>query len=157
MGFLAPVENRRPRTIMRFAKAGDVPRLVDMGLRFIEESSYNGRLAKNRHALEKLMLRLIEQPDGYLAVSERLGILTGMIGCAAYVHPWSGEWIAGELFWWVEPEHRGSGVSLMGAAERWANDKDCVRFQMIAPNERLANLYEARGYMKLEEAWQKDL
>jgi len=32
-----------------------------------------------------------------------------------------------------------------------------VRFQMIAPNERLANLYEARGYMKLEEAWQKDL
>lgn len=147
----------RPIVEYRNANADDIPHLVSMALRFIENSEYHKRFAKNPASIESLISRLIEGNEGLLRISERNGVITGMIGACAYLHPWSGEWIAGELFWWVEPQHRGHGIRLLRQAEQWADDKGCVRFQMIAPNDRVASVYKALGYSKLEECYQKDL
>lgn len=128
-----------------------------MGGRFLQSSSYRGRFADNAQARRDLMMRLIESPDGALFVSEKDGQLTGMIGVYAYQHPWSGERIGGEVFWWVEPEMRGCGLKLKRRAEQWADDAGCVRFQMGAPNDRVARVYRRLGYAKIEEMWQKDM
>jgi Acetyltransferase (GNAT) family. len=142
---------------IRHARLSDISSLVEMGGRFVRSSAYGKILADDADARKALMRRLIESSDGAIFVSQRNGHLTGMIGVAAYQHPWSGQWIAGELFWWVEPEARGSGIKLLKRAEYWMKSKGCAIAQMVAPNDRVARVYQRLGYAKLEEAWQRSL
>lgn len=143
--------------MIREARLSDIPRLVEMGGRFIRASSYSGRFADNAKARRDLMTRLIEHDDGALFVAEKDGAVVGMIGICAYQHPWSGERIGGEVFWWVEPTARGCGMKLLHRAEQWAGDAGCVRFQMIAPSQKVARAYQRLGYAKLEECYQRDI
>lgn len=143
--------------MIRQATAEDLGTLVEMGLRFIASTSYRGRLAANPGQIAHLMQGLIWADDGTLLVAEDDGKIAGMIGVCIYVHPISGERIAGELFWWMQPEQRGDGVKLLKAAEAWADEKCAVRMQMIAPDEKVAKAYQALGYGRLEEVWQRDL
>lgn len=142
---------------IRPAVVGDVPRLVEMGMRFLRESEYDGRLKANPEAVTNLMVRLVMHEDGALFVSQSAGVITGMIGLHVFANPLSGERIAGELFWWVDTESRGHGLRLLSAAETWAKANGAVRIQMIAPNERVGRAYRARGYGKIEEQFQKDI
>lgn len=143
--------------MIRDATAADVHRLVEMGCRMIRETAYHKRLANNPRSLGNLMRNLIASPNASLRVSDQGGVVNGMIGACLYQHPLSGELVAGELFWWVEPECRGVGVKLLRDIERWADNHDAVRIQMIAPSDRVAHAYEMMGYQKLETAFQKDL
>lgn len=143
--------------MIREATIDDVPRLVEMGGRFVANSIYAGRMANNPKAQCALMLRMIEHPDGQVYVSEESGKITGMVGVAALVHPWSGEWMAEEVFWWVEPEARGPGIKLLKRAEQWADAKSCVRLRASAPNPKVARAYWRLGYTKVEESFQKDI
>jgi GNAT superfamily N-acetyltransferase len=103
------------------------------------------------------MRRLIDEPYGAIFVSERRGKVAGMIGVCAYPHLWSGQLIGSELFWWVDPEARGSGIKLLRRAEEWMERNGCSAVQMIAPNDRVARVYKRLGYAKLEEGWQRAL
>ena len=140
--------------MIREAVRDDIPHIVVMGLHFLRASEYTGKIRENPNAMFDLALKLIES-DGaiiYLAGDNRP---TGMIGLHIYEHPMSGERLASELFWWVEPDHRGSGMDLLKAAERWAREYGCSGIQMISPNERVSRLYRARGYEKTEEHYQR--
>jgi GNAT superfamily N-acetyltransferase len=143
--------------VIREAEEADIPALVAMAQRFIRESSYEGKIASNADVLTKLMGNLIGSNEGCIFVSEQGSKVTGMIGAYLYVHPFSGENIAGEAFWWVEPEYRGGGVKLMLEVEKWARAKGADRLTMIAPSPKVETLYQALGYGKLETHYQKDL
>ena len=143
--------------MIREAVAADIPRLVEMGRRFIRESSYRGRIGINPNALRQLMGKMVGLPSGVVFVSENDGKAIGMVGVHVYDHPMSGELFANELFWWVEPEERGCGMKLKKRAEAWARAMGAVRIQMTAPNDRIAQVYRASGYYKLEELYQRDL
>jgi GNAT superfamily N-acetyltransferase len=142
--------------MIRHASLEDVPALVAMGGEFIASSSYCGRLGDSPEARAALMCRLVEDEAGLLLVLDHDGP-RGMLGMVLYPHPLSGETIAGELFWWVDPAHRGHGVALLREAEAWAREHGAVKVQMIAPNDRVARLYQARGYAPLEQVLQKEL
>ena len=145
--------------MIREATVDDVPSLVEMGARFISETGYRNHLAINSTALADLMLKLIDATAGVIFVSEMDGKTVGMIGAHVYMHPMSWESVGAETFWWVEPEARGkgSGIRLLKKAEAWADDKGAVRMQMVAPNEKVAKVYAALGYTKIEEQYQKDI
>lgn len=143
--------------MIREATIDDVPRLVEMGGRFVASSSYCGRLANNPRAQCDMMLRLIQHQDGQVFVSEKDGHVTGMVGVAAFLHPWSGEWMAEEVFLWVEPESRGPGIKLLKRAEQWVDAKSGVRIQANSPNSRLSKVLERLGYTKIEEVFYKDI
>ncbi len=143
--------------MIREAIAADIPRLVEMGRRFIRESSYRGRIAMNPHALKRLMEGLVALPSGAVFVTPDTGKITGMIGVHIYNHPMSDELVAAELFWWVEPEARGCGVKLLKRAERWASNMGASRLQVVAPNDRVASLYQRRGFAKLEVQYERSL
>lgn len=142
--------------MIRQATLEDVPALVAMGGRFIAGSTYAGRLGDSPEARASLMCRLIEDDAGLLLVLDRDGP-RGMIGMVLYPHPISGETVAGELFWWVEETERGRGVALLTRAEAWAREHGASKVQMIAPNDRVARFYQARGYAPLEQVLQKEL
>ncbi len=140
---------------VREAVTDDLPWLVGMGLRFIRDSDYRHHVAENPGALARLMGRLMESGESViLVVGDRPH---GMIGMLLYDHPMSGEKFASELFWWIDPEQRGSGLRLLNSAERWAKEAGARRIQMIAPNDRTARAYEGLGYGKLETHYQKEI
>ncbi|KKL86125.1 hypothetical protein LCGC14_1947880, partial [marine sediment metagenome] len=74
-------------------------------------------------------------------------------------HYVSGELIAGEVVWWVDPEARTrrTGLKLMRKAEETAMGMGAVKMQMVAPNERIGKLYEHFGYTKVESTYQRNL
>lgn len=141
--------------MIRTATASDVPRLIEMGERFRSSSTYRKYLAGNSEQMRRFAEKIIDG-DGLL-VSERSGKIVSMLGFVVFPHFMSGETTGGEVFWWVEPEHRGEGLKLLRAAEKCARSVGAKRFQMIAPSEDVEKLYELMGYEYVESTYQKML
>ncbi len=141
--------------MIRTATENDLPRLVEMGLRFRDQTSYSEHLGRNPQKMGELAAQLMEA--GGVLVSERDGQVVGMIGYVLFPHFISGEMTASEAFWWVEPEHRGDGIKLLREAEKRAKQAGALRMQMIAPNDKVAQLYERFGYAFVESAYQRNL
>jgi GNAT superfamily N-acetyltransferase len=141
--------------VIRQATASDVPRLVEMGRRFRSETGYAKVLAENPQKMTELATQLTDL--GCLLVSERAGELVGMLGFLVFPHFMSGEVTATETFWWVEPEHRGEGIKLLREAEKTARTYGAEKMAMIAPDDRVANLYKRLGYEFVEASYQRSL
>jgi GNAT superfamily N-acetyltransferase len=143
------------QAIIRVAVVADVPRLVEMGERFHAASPYRKHMVVDQGRMSALATQLVKA-GGVLAV-EHDGKLVGMLGFLMFDHPMSGIRTAGELFWWIEPEHRGEGGRLLQAAEDLAREQGAKNILMIAPDERVGVLYRRRNYQFVESAYQKAL
>lgn len=142
--------------MIRHATRDDIPALVDMGLRFIRESGYDGRIAENPAQIGRFLSDLIGSDVGVVFVSTtEAGAVTGTIVLLRYVQPFSGQVIVSELAWWVNPEHRGHGLRLLKHAEQWAAESGAELMQMIAPTAAVESLYQRLGYERLEAAYQR--
>src|SRR4051812_11361518 len=106
--------------VIRLARADEVERLVEMGERFHRESVYKEHVTHNHEQMIALATKLVA--DGNILVMEFNGALVGMIGLVFFPHYLSGERVAVEVFWWLEPEHRGEGRKLLKAAEDFARE-----------------------------------
>lgn len=141
--------------MIREALESDIPRMVEMGRRFREESSYNEHLTDNPAKMAALGKILIEKNS--LLVSERAGEIVGMLGFVIHSHFISGDVMAMEVFWWVEPDHRGEGVKLLHEMKNRARAAGAKFYQMIAPNEKVAEFYKAIGCLWVESTYQGTL
>ncbi len=137
---------------MRRARSEDIPRIVDMGVRFLGDI-YPDKLVPNPDRMARTVAWLLEDDGRALFVSEKDGQLTGMIGLFVYEHPMSGERTASEMFWWVEPEHRGHGVRLLKVARGWAKAAGARTIQMVAPGYDVERFYQRLGYTKVETVY----
>jgi GNAT superfamily N-acetyltransferase len=101
---------------------------------------------------------LIDSGFGVLLVQDDFH---GMLGAMAYPDPNSGETIATEMFWWVDPQHRGKGQELLSAYEQWASAVGATKAIMVhlsdSMPERLKMLYKRKGYSEMETHYVKDL
>lgn len=142
---------------LRPATLEDLPRLVAMGQHFLQATPYRSLIADNPAQMTALATMLITDANGLLLVADGGGALVGMIGLLVFSHHLSGERIAGEVFWWVEPQQRGTvGIRLLRAAEQWAKDQRVVTVQMVGPTTGRAGLiYERLGYAPIEVAYQR--
>jgi hypothetical protein len=141
--------------VIRDATPDDIPRLVEMGTRFLTESVYSGKVLVNPEAITRTMGLLLASDVGALFVSELDGVVTGMIGLMVFEHPFTGQRAAQELFWWVEPEHRGNGLKLLKRGEQWAAAAGAQHIHMVAPTPAVGHLYERLSYGYLEAVYQK--
>lgn len=144
--------------IMRPATTDDVEPLVEMGIRFIS-AEFSKHFVASPAALRMTITSLVENADAlFLVLEDNENIIRGTIGALTYCHPFSGELVATEMFWWVDPERRGGGLKLMLAAEDWARKRGAVKMQMGAPAGRdMADFYARIGYAEVERAYQKKL
>lgn len=147
--------------MIREATLQDVPQLVAMGESFLAHPPYNALMTSNPDAIAGIMTRLIESPAGVVFVAvDRGGALTGMLGALCFAHLLSGEWIAGQLFWWVEPAARGGldGMRLWWLTRTWARAHGAAKLVMHAPvGSPLEHAYVRRGGVPVEVAYQFDL
>lgn len=143
--------------VRRHATLGDLDALVTMGERFVALTPYRQFMTANPAQMRALAQQLIDSPDGVVIVAEDASGPIGMIGVLVYAHHMSGARIGGEIFWWVEPEHRGIGIRLMKDAEHWVKARGGTAMQMIAPTPNVEALYERLGYIPVERTYQRTL
>lgn len=143
--------------MIRQANVGDLERILEMGVRFITETSYAKFLLPSPEAISQSVVNLMTNPAAVILLSGSDATVTGMIGMLSFEHPFSGEKVASETFWWVDPESRGDGIRLLVAAEKWAKDLGATKVQMVAPNERVGEIYSRLGYSPVETMYQRTL
>lgn len=143
---------------VRRGRVEDLPALVGMAIRFIAETQYRAVIVPNVERLAVLTGYLLEHGAVFVAQADGPNDLVGMLGVSLLPHVMSGELVATEAAWWVNPERRGgmTAVRMLAAAERWAREAGAVWMQMIAPRgeERLREFYRRRGYLELETLFQ---
>lgn len=144
---------------IRRAVLADLPQIVEMGRRFLHSTPYAELIADNPERMEAMASMLITQEHGLLYVAaDSRGELVGMIGMLVFDHHLSGERVAGEVFWWVDPHVRGTlGIRLLRNAEAWAAEQHVNLVQWVAPNEDVGRIYVRLGYAPVEVAYQRRL
>jgi GNAT superfamily N-acetyltransferase len=143
--------------MIRPATSEDTARVVEMAQRFVAETEYSDVIALQPDRVAATVERLIANPDATVLLSGSDATITGMIAMLAYDHPFSGERTAFEVVWWVEPEARGDGLRLLRAAEEWARGRGATAVQMVAPSQRVGELYIRLGYAPVETSFQRRL
>lgn len=143
--------------MIRRATHADIPRIVAMGATFIEDV-YPAAITFNGEAIATLTANLIDGA-GVVFVADCAGAVAGMIALVTVVQPMSGETIATELVWWMDPDARGGAeaIRLLSQAEAWAKSKGATRLQMIAPSDKVAAFYERLGFQRVEVAYMRAL
>jgi GNAT superfamily N-acetyltransferase len=141
--------------MIRNATAKDTTILVRMGRNFRGSTPYAKYISDNPGKATQLISQLIRNKT--LIVLEEGEQIVGMLGYIVHSHFMSGDLVVTEVFWWVEPEHRGSGVSLMDEMENRARTLGAKFTQMIAPNAKVARFYRHCGYEFVESCHQKAL
>ncbi len=143
--------------MIREAIEADIPRLVDMGIGFLR-LYYADKLPENREQMKKTVTELMGNPNGHVLVAENGHGIEGMFVFVVFPHFFSGELIAGELVWWIEPEARGrSGLALLREAESISRKMGAKKMQAGAPSERTATLYKRLGFQEVETTYQRSL
>jgi GNAT superfamily N-acetyltransferase len=133
--------------------------MIAMFRRFIENSQYRSLLSDSPLAVEAMLTGMLNTDAAAIFVADQEGATVGMLGVIDYPHAMSGEHFAAEVFWWLDPGHRGSGGWLLRRAEKWARARGATRMQMMSPfdNPRVGTMYQAVGYAPVEVIYQKDL
>lgn len=144
-----------PDISYRQATDEDVPALVYMLREFVTSTKYRKFVGDSIDALQVFLQGLMTNEAAGVFVAERDGKVIGMIALLRYIHPMSGEKVAGELFWWLDPAHRGAGGWLLRRAESWARGWGAKSLQMIAPSDspHVGEMYRRLGYEAVETMW----
>jgi GNAT superfamily N-acetyltransferase len=147
-------------TTIRPVTSDDVPDVLRMARRFLSsDGPYHGRIAVNDASVCALATLLMDGGERLGLVAESGGQVVGMFGMFCFTHPITNERVAAELCWWIDPEARGSrlALQLLRTAETWARDAGAQVIEMIAPDERVAQLYDRIGYERTDVHYRKTL
>jgi GNAT superfamily N-acetyltransferase len=115
----------------------------------------------NMEVFKKSWSMFLNDGDGVIFVSRKDGEITGTIGGCKYPDPNSGEMLATEFFWFVNPESRGDGLKLLKTFEKWAEEEGCKKVIMVhlsdSMPEKVKHIYERFGYKAAETHYIKEV
>jgi predicted N-acetyltransferase YhbS len=142
---------------IRLAEPEDLIEIIDMGRVFFEHSG-NGKFTTfDEPSLTATLISLISGvAGGTLLVAETDGRVVGMAACVVFPFYANNSTLIGqEVFFWVNPEHRGSvGNALLDELEVSAMRKGAKVFiNANLAGERdsaFARFYRRRGYTPAE-------
>ncbi len=148
-----------PTATIRLATSADVPRLQAMFAEFVASTQYAKYVGNDAAYASAMMDRMIHSEGCDIFVVSEDDDVIGMLGLMVFQQPFSGETVASELFWWLDPKHRGHGGWLLKRGEKWAREKGALRMTMMAPIDkpRVAETYERLGYTAIETVFSRNL
>lgn len=141
-------------TNIRYARASDVPTLVELGRHMHAESPRFARLAFDPERLAGVAANLITNPDCCVLVADTGVELIGMFVGFVMQHFFSTASYAADLALYVRPSDRGGtlAVRFVRRFETWAHGKgaaECVPgISTEVEVERTVKLYERLGYKR---------
>lgn len=133
-----------------------------MGTAFHAVTGVADIIPLDRDSLTRTFVQLIENDSAVLLVIEGGAGLTGATGALLHPHYFNSAHLTGqELFWWIDPEHRGAGASLLKALEEWVESRGAHSFSMIALEaqepDKVGLIYRRRGYRPVERSYLKGI
>lgn len=147
--------------MIREAAPADAPEIARLGQRFFDQAGWSDCLEYNEADCAASLARMIGADHFVCLVSGEPinGMVSGVFG-PAYFN--ASQVMGEELFWWVSDDApQMTGIRLLSALEDAARAKGCVAFQMKSlarlGGDRMAKLYERRGYRPSEAAFIKRL
>lgn len=145
----------------RHATPADIPRIVAMGRKFWSQTAY-ASIEYCPDSISESALEMMAQQ--LLIVAEVEGVVVGAVGAMATPLYANRDVLASaELYWYVEPEHRDSGVgkALLVAIEEAARSRGVKLFGMMlleaVEPEKAAAIYKRLGYLPGERTFFKVL
>jgi GNAT superfamily N-acetyltransferase len=144
---------------IREATLLDVPRIVELGRKFLADGPYKDQVDNPEQAM-RFACSLVDNPKAAVLVAEQAARVVGVLAFIIYPHYFTGQLTANEMIWYIEPEARkgGIGMRLMWAGERLAKAMGAIRMQFTAPTAEVGKLYERFcGYHQIEVGYEKVL
>ncbi len=148
--------------MIRPASINDIPRLVEMGRLFFDETAIAAFATFAGESCSRTLNELIDGENGAVFVAEENEVV-GAIGGMVYPLFFNVDHLTGqEFFWWCEPEYRkGAGRKLFEALESWAQERGARSFTMIALEsnrpDAVAAVYKRAGYRPSERSFIRGL
>jgi GNAT superfamily N-acetyltransferase len=146
--------------LIRAATPSDVPRIVQLGSRSLQDGPYAGMLKDTPERSAEYALQVINGANGKVLLYENEeGKVSGLLGFIIFPHYFTQELTATEIIWYVEPEQRkgGGAMHLLWEAEKEAKSMGAKRMGFTAPTSEIGNIYERFGYKAIETTYQKEL
>ena len=150
--------------IVRRATEQDLPEYVRLARRFHAASPVSTAIPFDPEGFGAFYLNSLENPDIGLWLAEQDNRILGIAGAVMYPMYFSPTHrVAQELWWWLEPEARGSGAGaeMYRLIEAWATKNEASAMFMIALEDansgKMANLYARKGYRPMERTFIKEV
>ena len=145
--------------MIRAAEPNDIPRIVELGSRSLQDGPYAGMLKNAPEQSAALALKTISGNGRILLYENDGGQVVGLLGFIIFPHYFTQEPTATEIMWYVEPEERkgGGALKLLWEAEKQAKAMGATRMGFTAPDEQVSALYQRFGYKKVEVTYMKEL
>ena len=147
---------------VRPANEHDFPEMVEHGREWWALTEYGKSVPYNAESVVATLFELEKQKMLLVAV-DYLDIIGFVGGTTVPMFMNRNYKIGAELFWWVHPAHRNSGVgaALLAGIENAARAAGCKFWSMIAMQcmnpERAGEIYERAGYRWVERTYAKEL
>lgn len=148
---------------MRAASFDDLPTLVDLA-RCYHAEAHSQLPFDEGHVRDQLLTRTVDTIDGICLKLESNGQIAGFLAATTSLLFSAPVRAAIELAWYVHPDHRGKGETLLDSFEEWGRWKGCWfcalgmnELPSAARSEALARLYRRRGYYCFERSFMKDI
>lgn len=139
---------------LRIATLGDLPGLVDMALKFANQTDPEGRYT-NQNKITQVISNLIQDPLGVVLIHDDGGMLLGVVTTTMFGDTKQ----ATEVAWWVEPEARSKGVGkqLLKRFEDWAWCQGCRLMSMSSIDKSVSEYYARNGFVHADSSYTKDI
>ncbi len=142
--------------MLREARHDDILRMVELGRQFFAEAGLTDFMEYDEESAAGTFFGLIDNPDGAVFVMEVDGQVVGGVGAILAPHYFNLQHKSGqELFWYVDPQHRGGRESLqmLKTVQSWAKDRGAetlVLARMKTSPSAVGVLYERMGFGQME-------
>ena len=149
--------------IIRRAIITDEPDLVRMGRAFWAETPLSDFSVFSPEYLVNFIRGASIEPSASIWVADDGGKIVGAVAGMIYPLFFSGDLVAQEIFWWVDPEARGAEASkmLFDALIEWATAMGAKALSMIAIEngkaESVGKIYRKKGFIPTEHAYVRGL
>jgi GNAT superfamily N-acetyltransferase len=142
----------------------DIEEYLVISAKFHNNSTIKDYAKFDVESMYTFLLNALSNPDIVIFVckdnNKLIGITAGLVFPLYFNHNYK---VAQELWWWLEPEARGTGAGdlMYKALESWAKEKEANAVFMIALEDKkvetMAKLYKRKGFVGTERTFIKEL
>lgn len=146
------------KLVSRPAATLDYDKFMPLAELFVDNSPMS-HVEVDRESFKGLYQSMVDNQSVWvLDLNNEIVGICGAISFPLYFNP--AYTIAQELFWYVHPEHRGSGKLLLNHLEDWSKEEGVNALHMIALEDKNAGImekvYKKAGYEPVERTFRKE-
>ena len=149
---------------VRRAETADMPSCLDMTARFHAASPISGVAPFDRDGMAVTLRGMIANRRAGIWLALLDGKPVGIAGALLYPLYFNPAYeVAQELFWWLNPDARGSGAGekLFQTLQTWAKDNGASAVFMIALADnrvgKMDSFYKRAGFQPMERTYMKEV